>query len=235
MNVLTIDAATGTEIVAVDASGFVSDKTAPTSASHSVTLFNNIDAALREAGITEKDLDLLGVGAGPGSFTGLRIAVATARMLAQVLEIPLVPLDSPLIYAASLTSMEGDIILSAFDAKKGRVFGALYRKTSGHLELETIVPPGDYPIDALLEGYDGKGKLLVAGYGIEKYSGKIHAASPDCDIPAEVRPSGAVACALARRAFEKNPGAYHNYDEVTPRYARKSDAEVMLELRKKPT
>jgi len=221
------------EIVAVDASGRTSDRTTPTSASHSVTLFDHIDAALREAGITANDLDLIGVGVGPGSFTGLRIAVATSRMLAQVLDIPLVPLDSPLIYAASLDSREGDTLLAAFDAKKGRVFAALYRRTADHLRPETIIAPGDYPVGVLLEGYDGKGTLRVAGYGIDTYVEEIRAAAPDCDMPADAAPSGIVACALTRREYESNPGAYRDFNEVVPRYARKSDAEVMLDLKKK--
>ncbi len=93
-----------------------------------MTLFDNIDAALAGAGISATDLQLIGVGIGPGSFTGIRIAVSTARMLAQVLSIPLAGLSSPLIYAASMEALPGEYLMTAFDAKKGRVFGALYRR-----------------------------------------------------------------------------------------------------------
>ena len=97
--------------------------------SHSVTLLDTINRCLDTLGLAPGDLNCLGVGVGPGSFTGIRIAVTTARMLAQVLGIPLVGIQTHLLYAVSVRGGRGDNIMIAFDAKKGRVFGALYRKS----------------------------------------------------------------------------------------------------------
>lgn len=231
MNILTIDTSTGLELVAVSASGDSSDLTGPAAASHSVTLFERIDAALKGAGIGIRDIGLIGVGVGPGSFTGIRIAVTTARMLAQVLAVPLAGVHSQLIFAASAPSEPGDFLLSAFDAKKGRVFGALYRREADALTPAPIIPPGDYEIGTLLAGTVPGKRLIVTGYGIEKWEGIIETAVPGCEILRGFVPSGAIACALAERAFADNPGTCRDYASVVPRYARKSDAEVVLDMK----
>lgn len=231
MNILTIDTATGLEIVAVSTPGGSADMTGPAAASHSVTLFERIDAALKKAEVSIGGIDLIGVGVGPGSFTGIRIAVSTARMLAQVLGKPLAGIHSQLIYAASIESEPGDFLLAAFDAKKGRVFGALYRRSSNVLEPDTIVPPGDYGIGSLLAETGHGKRLIAAGYGLEKWEDTIAAAAPDCRILRGFIPSGATACALAERACHDNPSLCRHFSAVVPRYARKSDAEVAKEMK----
>ena len=226
MNTLVIETATSIELLAASAGGKTADRTAASRVSHSVTLFTNLDAALDELGIGIRDIELLGVGVGPGSFTGIRIAVSTARMLAQVLGVPLVPVKSQLLYAASAPAAPGEFVLVAFDAKKGRVFGALYRASDDPLSPIELVPPGDYEIAPLAE-LTRVGRALAVGDGAEKYRSELEALTPDCTLLTGFVPSGETACRIVAGAYAANPGRYTDITAVVPFYARKSDAEVI--------
>lgn len=232
MNVLVIDTATRIEIVTVKAKEKFCDATSCVDISHSVTLFDRIDEALKGAGIAIQDIELIGVGTGPGSFTGIRIAVASARMLAQVLQVPLVGMESPLLWALAADAAAGDAILAAFDAKKGRVFGALYKKT-GQEQLSAIVPPGDFYMPEILSAFDSSGALICIGEGIERFENDIFVKAPGSAVIRDFMPSGIPACNFAEALFAREPDTYRDFSAVLPHYARKSDAEILLEEKKK--
>ena len=75
------------------------------------------------AGVGWRDLDAIAVGVGPGTFTGLRIGIATARALAAATGLPLRPVSS---LAALAAGIEAPLRLALIDARRGEVFGALY-------------------------------------------------------------------------------------------------------------
>jgi tRNA threonylcarbamoyladenosine biosynthesis protein TsaB len=83
-----------------------------------------------EAGVGWDRLDSLAVGVGPGTFTGLRIGIATARALAQALRIPVHPVSSLEALAAGMAAgsplASGSLVLPLIDARRGQVFAALY-------------------------------------------------------------------------------------------------------------
>jgi tRNA threonylcarbamoyladenosine biosynthesis protein TsaB len=228
LNILAIDCSTEFEIVAVTSSAGSADRTRRVDRSHSVTLFESISAALTEAGVSLKEIDLIACGIGPGSFTGLRIAAATARMLAQVLAVPAAPLSSPMIFAASAAASPGDTVIAAFDAKKGRVFGGVYIIKGDDSPPEELVKPGDYYITELAEAARGAERVIAAGSGCERYADDIKKIIPAAVISERFIPSGICACKLAVLT-----GTAGNYDRLLPDYARKSDAETALEQRMK--
>lgn len=233
MNILIVDTATRVEMVAASSGDRVSDRTGVAGVSHSVTLFQNIQSALEELGITMGDIELIGVGTGPGSFTGIRIAVSTARMLAQLLKAPLVGIHSPLIYASGVPGGEGDNILVAFDAKKGRVFGALYKKTAVPFFPREVVPPGDYFLESLAERIPAGCRTIIIGDGAEKYYDRIPPLAGEHVVVRDFRPSGVSACSLALRLYNADPDSYRSARDVLPFYTRKSDAEIALEARRR--
>lgn len=229
MNILVIDTASPLEIIAACNRTGQIETSAPFITSHAATLLGAIDRSLARLGLAPRDLDCLGVGVGPGSFTGIRIAVSTARMLAQVLAKPLVGVKTHLLFAVSIDAKPGDNILVAFDAKKGRVFGALYRRGNDLLAPDEIVQPGDYGIHRLLEAADpGKATHLV-GDGVVKYADAVSELKRGVMLRDFV-PSGGAICGLVRETYRKNPGAYGDYASVVPCYARKSDAETARDL-----
>ncbi len=226
MNILTIDTSTDIETIAVCSNGKISDQTSIADRSHSATMFNNIDIALKDLGISMDDIGLIGVGIGPGSFTGIRIAVTTARMLAQILKIPTVGIKTPLIYACSADAAAGENIIIAFDAKKGRVFGALYKMGGDNTDPIEIVAPGDYHIETLAERIDPSFRTHIIGRGIGKYHDKLSNLIQDPVIPMNFLPSGKIACSLTEKIYNNNPDEFMDYNRTLPLYSRKSDAEV---------
>ena len=104
---------------------------------HASALIPAIRSVLLEAGIDKSELDGIVVGEGPGSFTGVRIAAATAKGIAYALGLPLWPVSS---LAATALSVEGlGIRYALFDARKQRIYGACY--DVGKMGVETLVFP----------------------------------------------------------------------------------------------
>jgi tRNA threonylcarbamoyladenosine biosynthesis protein TsaB len=96
---------------------------------HSAELLPLLAGLLEQAGSDWDEVRAIAVGVGPGTFTGLRIGVATARALAQALRVPLHPVSSLEALAAGLArhAAPGRPLLPLIDAKRRQVFASLYR------------------------------------------------------------------------------------------------------------
>jgi len=94
-------------------------------------LFVAASELLSRAGIAPRELGLLGVGKGPGSFTGVRVAVTAAKVLADTLSITLLAPESLAVLAAG-AGEEGEAVFAAIDARRGEVYHALYCVDHGY-------------------------------------------------------------------------------------------------------
>jgi len=95
---------------------------------HSVNLMPMVEACLRFAGLALRDLDAVAAVTGPGSFTGVRIGVATARGLAHGVGLPCIAVDALEALARSAGSVDGRTIVCPMqDARAGQVYGAAFR------------------------------------------------------------------------------------------------------------
>jgi len=103
---------------------------------HSELLLPMVDRLLHDSGIALDDLDGIAFGAGPGSFTGLRIACAVAQGLAFAAGKLVVPVST---LAAMAQACDADRVVAALDARMGEVYLAAYERTRG--EWWTIVEP----------------------------------------------------------------------------------------------
>lgn len=105
---------------------------------HSANLLRLCDEALRAAGLRVADLAAVACGAGPGSFTGLRVGLAVAKGLALPTALPLVLISSlqALAHDLDVGADEETLIVPCIDAGKGEVYGALFRQGQGRLERE---------------------------------------------------------------------------------------------------
>ncbi len=92
---------------------------------HSRELLPAVADLMERAGVTWADVDGVAVGAGPGTFTGLRIGVATARALATAARLPVHPVSSLAALAAAAGADEPRV-LALIDAKRGELFAALF-------------------------------------------------------------------------------------------------------------
>jgi len=123
---------------------------------HSVRLMPTVERLLAELDVTMRDLRLIAVGMGPGSYTGVRIGVTTAKMMAWALDVPLVGVSTLLTMAAGLGPVDG-WICPLIDARRGRVYAGLYRYEGDAVRLvrsETVTAWNDWLDDVLapLEG-----------------------------------------------------------------------------------
>jgi tRNA threonylcarbamoyladenosine biosynthesis protein TsaB len=102
-------------------------------AKHSAALLPAVEFALRQAGLSARELDAIVVGGGPGSFTGVRIAAATAKGLARALGVPLLVESSLAALALSAAAAQRSVC-PLFDARRDQVYTACYRLANGALE-----------------------------------------------------------------------------------------------------
>lgn len=99
---------------------------------HSVTLMPLLDGMLQNAGLTLKDMDLLAVAAGPGSFTGLRIGVSALKGLAWAEDKPCCGVSTLEAMAQNGRLFTGTVVC-AMDARRSQVYNALFRCENGQL------------------------------------------------------------------------------------------------------
>ncbi|WP_350343362.1 tRNA (adenosine(37)-N6)-threonylcarbamoyltransferase complex dimerization subunit type 1 TsaB [Proteinivorax tanatarense] len=126
MLTLSIDTSTLTCSVAVtDEEKLLGQQVINTKSTHSQKLLPCIHSLLENLNITLKDIDLIGVAKGPGSFTGLRIGMATAKGLAFGLNIPIVGICSLKALAYSSNVFE-NLVVPIFNARRNQVYGAIY-------------------------------------------------------------------------------------------------------------
>ena len=117
--------------------------------SHSVTLMPAIDQVVQQAGWQPQDLDRIIVAQGPGSYTGLRIGVTTAKMLAWTLHKELVGVSSLAVLAQNVGPTKGYLV-PLFDARNHNVFAGVYRFNEQE-QLETVVEDQHLALATLLQ------------------------------------------------------------------------------------
>lgn len=190
---------------------------------HSERLMVQVKEALEQNKISIDDIDLICLANGPGSFTGIRIGLATAKGLSYGKKIPLLALNNLELLAANIYGNQR-AILSFVDAKMGEVYTALYSS-----ELEELIPPRNCKPEEILELVDMP--VTVIGTGIEVYQQKLAESKIDYNtvLPHQSLNLATACISLAMR-LEKVPE--YNFEEIAelePFYLRKSQAEINKE------
>ena len=226
--VLGIDTATAESAVAV-ARGeeLVFERAAEPGADgrprHAAALLAEVEAALEAAG-GWAGVGLIAVGVGPGTFTGLRIGIATARALAQGRGLPIAPVSSLAALALGINSAGAQPDrprLALIDARRGEVFGALYEADSSVVWEPFVAAP-----ESVGQRVASLSRApLAAGDGSLRFRAEFEAAGvevlPDAD-PAH-RMAARHVCTLAAEVTPGRP------EQVNPIYLRRPDAEVWRE------
>jgi len=160
---LSFDTATPLVTVALhDGADTIVELSADTPMKHGEQLAPLIATALEQAGIVRQDLTAIGVGVGPGPFTGLRVGLVTARTLAFVLEIPvygICTLDVLAVEAVATGAVSGDFAV-ATDARRKEVYLATYDADGVRLGGPLVDKPAVLTTQAPVVG---EGALLYAG------------------------------------------------------------------------
>lgn len=128
MKILAIDTSNHPMTVAlVDDQQLLASTTLNMVRNHSIYLMPTIDELMKRVKWRPKDLDRIVVAQGPGSYTGVRIAVTTAKVLAATLHIDLVGVSSLAVLAANIPTISQSLIAPFFDARRGNVYGGVYQ------------------------------------------------------------------------------------------------------------
>lgn len=194
-----------------------------------------IASVLAQAGILRPDF--LSVTVGPGSFTGLRVGIATVKMLAYVWQIPIVPVDT--LHAIALHATSGDrklhaatelLVVPVLNAFRKQVFSSVWRFSGNALAAVSRSQVLDAkawmldPIDSLCStevvraGASGA-KVLVAGPGLDNYQ-------PNKSLDLALMPGGPDASAVAQVGWDGySANLAVGPDLLNPNYIRQSAAE----------
>ena len=105
---------------------------------HSVQLMPAIDEALKQVKLTLDDIDRIAVASGPGSYTGLRIAITIAKSLAWTKDIELVGVSSLKVVAGNRADHTGEMIVPIFDARRQNIYTGLYTRNNEDELIEVM-------------------------------------------------------------------------------------------------
>ncbi|EKA12210.1 hypothetical protein GMD4S_00360 [Streptococcus sp. GMD4S] len=176
---------------------------------HSITLMPAIDFLMGSLDWTPKDLDRIVVAQGPGSYTGLRIAVATAKTLAHTLKIELVGVSSLL--ALVPEQVEG-LVIPVMDARRNNVYAGFYQ--SG----QAVWPEAHLPLAEVLEIAGAANQSVTFVGETAAFTEQIEVALPQ----ATLQPTLPNAAAVGRLGLDLPSQSIHDF---VPNYLKRVEAE----------
>lgn len=220
-NILSVDSSAGILSLTLQSGESVFENSRNQGLKHSENLLPMTEVLLKQAGLELKEIDLLVVSRGPGSFTGLRIGMATLKGISLALNIPLVSVSTLDAYATCCSFFDG-VVVPVIDARKKCFYTAFYKK--GQKTTEEM----DISLDEIIKLTEGKPRILLTGPDAEKVYDKVKEDSRFILDPSWKLGKSYYFIEIALSKFEKR-GA----DDFSqgPVYLRKSEAEIELDKR----
>ncbi len=201
MRILALETSTEFCSCALSVDGAIRESHVLAGQAHSELLLPAVAQLMADAGVGYAQLDAIAFGAGPGSFTGLRIACGAAQGLAFAHDLPVVPVASLMALAEGVAGTgDGTHVITAFDARMGELYLAAYARAG--VEWTELLAPMLARPDALPElpahsgwrgagsGFAACGAVLTARYGVAR-------------IDATAVPHAAAIAAIAQRCLAR--------------------------------
>lgn len=251
MNILAIDTASGNASVALKVGERIIENEQINIRDHSVKIMPMIQEILEEGNIGINDINVFGVITGPGSFTGIRIGIATVKGLAfddeNVGVYDMTSLEE-LVYNAKSELSEDDYILSIIDAKNDQVYYGLYVFANSRIQKITEKADDIHNINEILGSIKENSNIYFVGNGYEKHSEYLneifkeyevrkiadenqHAKNIIVKILEEIKEIGDKKV-LTEDDISSYVKTLKKAEEVLPNYLKKAQAQRMLELKK---
>ena len=222
MKILGVDTSTPIGSVAlIDDDNVVAEHTLDIVRAHSSRLMPAIDSVLKWGDITVNDLDGCAVGIGPGSFTGIRIGVATIKSICYAIDKPIVGVSTLEAIAYNLR-WSNSIICPLLDARRSETYGAIFE---GNTNWERLSEDLCLPINAFLDrikedtspdcpiNFVGDGLVTYGDAVRENLGDRVHFADAIFNVP-----RGATIAYLGAQRLQQ--GDSDNYWTLVPNYVR---------------
>lgn len=224
MRILAVDSSTRHFSLAISQEGKVlRSKTLVLDKILSSSIIPAINNLLKSAKLGIKDIDGLAVGIGPGSFTSLRVGLATVKGLAVALNKPVVGIPSLDILARTVSKVSAPTICPVMDARRQLVYAGMYDNTGPKRALR-----GNYRLTGISDLLkELKGEVFFIGDGVEVYKKDIRARKSIKAVFADEKfwhPSAKVLTALAMERFQQ--GQTDDADQLVPLYLYAEDCQV---------
>ena len=204
-------------VAIIDENGKTVNRVTTDSMSHLRELVPMIKELVDELGISLNELDAIAVSVGPGSFTGIRIGLATAKTLAQTLGKKCISVNSLEIFEEKADSDNKVAVI--YNARRGQVYGAIYGNDGSE-----ILPPGPYMLDEVLEAAEVYDDIKWYGDGVIAYADRLSGMNiAEVD---EMNQSADMVCRYASLKLED--GELLDFDQLEPEYMRLPEAEQKL-------
>lgn len=189
---------------------------------HSQNIMPMIEFMMEKAEAAPGDIDCYAAAVGPGSFTGVRIGVATVKALAYAAGKPCVAVSTLEALAHNVICFDG-IICPILDARRNQVYNALFNG----LNLNRITDDRALGIDELLDELSQKNqKIIFVGDGVAVFKEKIKEKLSTAAVFAPVSMQMNLAASVAEIGLDKFlRGEVIEYDKLVPQYLRLSQAE----------
>jgi tRNA threonylcarbamoyladenosine biosynthesis protein TsaB len=185
---------------------------------HAAELMPGVARAMQDAGVDWDDLDAVAVGVGPGTFTGLRIGIATARALAHARGLSVRPVSSLAALAEPLDRAHPRLAL--IDARRGELFAALYDGDGGERWSPFVTAP-DALAERVAKAFPGAETPVAVGDGSIKFRAVLEAAG--VDVPGDESELHVVRALSVCRLAQGGPATPP--EAVVPLYLRDPDAK----------
>ncbi len=232
MKVLGIDTSSlASSVAVVEDNKLICEYTVNTKKTHSQKLMPMIENMLSIGDLDINDIDMIAICEGPGSFTGLRIGMATAKSISHVNNLPIVGVNSLEVLASNMNLCDKKIC-SILDAQRTQVYTGQYKYENN--ELIEIKPIDVVEIDDLIEELASSNEeWIVVGEAVYKYEDKIREkANLYIPAPSHNVNKASGLCAVATQKYKNNIDVNDCYS-VNPLYIRKSQAEVQYDEKMK--
>jgi len=235
-------------VALIDRKGNVFEQSSENVLNHLTSLIPITENLMKKNGINLNDISCVAASAGPGSFTGIRIGVSSARAIAQAAKIPCISVPTLKSFLYNIKGFTG-IVCPILDARRCQVYGGAFTLEESTREIKERVESGAYDLTEYLQllsieinklksssDLNQAARIMFFGDGIEIYKEEIeswHNKSLNEDIRIEFADKSnrfQKASSVAKLALKLyNEGKQVSYDNLMPIYMRKAEAERKLE------
>ena len=196
---------------------------------YSTRMFADLARLLSDLGVKLPEFDVFAIGAGPGSFTGLRVGITAVKAWAELYGRPIVAVSGLEAVAAQIPTVEAGLLAPVIDARRGQVFGAVYERADEGLKAtgEEVVTGADEFIGMVVETAQRMGSGRAVAFGSPAPAVIQASLQRSALAGAEMHQvSGVLAPVIGRIAFERAArGETVSSLQLDANYVRRSDAE----------